>query len=182
MAGIIFEGADASGKSTLVRKIAQASGRTAYLAGGKPKDDAQMWAMIAEQSLALSMGRLVDRVSSISQQVYREGLFMRDDLMAEAWKLLNRGHLLVYCRPPDTVLNDPTKHEWKQYDTEEWKRHILTNQKDIVARYDLLMTHFPCIIYDWTSEESVHIESLLAEHDRKDVGEAIEDLIRRPTQ
>lgn len=177
--GIIFEGPDASGKSTLARKVRDASGKELYLAGGKPKDDAEMWPMIRDQQKALERGALVDRVSSISQQVYREGLFFRPDLMNEAMTLVTDGHLLVYCRPPDTVLLDPSKHEWKPYDTDEWKQTILGNQPTYIQRYDLLMSKFPCIIYDWTSEESTHIEQLLADITSPGVGEALQQLMGR---
>lgn len=161
MPGVIFEGADASGKSTLAREVAKATGRELYLAGGKPKDDAQMWDMIDDQHKALRAGKLVDRVSSISQQVYREGLYMRGDLIDIVWRLIEEDNILVYCRPPEHIMLDPQKHEWKPYDTEEWKAQILGHQPVYIQRYDLLMTKFPCVVYDWTSEESFHIKNLL---------------------
>lgn len=182
MSGIIFEGPDAGGKSTLARKIAQQSGRELFLAGGKPRDEAHMWEMIRDQALALEAGQLVDRVSSISQQVYREGLFFRQDLMDIVHSLVDEGNILVYCRPPDSVMLDPKNHEWKSYDTEDWKRTILEGQPEFIRRYDLLMSHVPCIIYDWTAEEATHIEQVLVHAQQDGVMVAIGDLIRRPMQ
>lgn len=181
MPGIIFEGADASGKSTLARKLSRDSGRDLFLAGGKPNDDKQMWEMIGDQRLALQGSKLVDRVSTISQQVYREGLFFRDDLMAEVRNLIDDGHVLVYCRPPDHVMLDPRNHEWKSYDTDEWKQNILKNQKTYMDRYDMLMARLPCVIYDWTSEESRHIEQLLASLHIDGIVVALSDIVRKPT-
>ena len=180
MPGIIFEGADASGKSTLARKLSRDSGRDLFLAGGKPKDDAEMWRMIGDQRLALEEGKLVDRVSSISQQVYREGLFFRDDLMTEVHSLLDAGHVLVYCRPPNHVMLDPKNHEWKPYDTEEWKQTILMNQQMYMDRYDLLMAKLPCVIYDWTSEDARHIEQLLMSLHVDGIVVALGQIVRKP--
>lgn len=163
--GIILEGADASGKSTLARLIEKSTGRQLYLAGGKPKDDPQMWEMIEAQRQHSAAGHIIDRVSSISQQVYREGLYMRDDLQSQIAELVTpksgEPGIVVYCRPPDNVLMNPTYHEWKDYDTEEWKQTILNNQADYVKRYDHLMSMTPCIVYDWTSPDSVHIRDML---------------------
>lgn len=163
--GIIFEGPDASGKSTLSRLVAEKTGRHLYLAGGKPKDDAQMWSMIGDQAIASRAGNVVDRVSSISQQVYREGLYMRSDLTLEIHDLITPKHgeqaIIVYCRPPDNVLLDPNYHEWKEYDTEEWKQNILQNQAQYVKRYDHLMSTIPCIVYDWTAHDSMHMRDML---------------------
>lgn len=179
MPGIIFEGADASGKSTLARKISEASGRPLYLAGGKPKDDEEMWKMIGDQKEALRGGHLVDRVSSISQQVYRDGLFMRQDLMMEVDRLLEDDNLIVFCRPPTNILTHPKYHEWKPYDTEEWKTNILTNQLTFVNRYDRLMAQWNCVIYDWTSEEGHQIELLLRDIRHPGVMEALRDIAQR---
>lgn len=181
MPGVIFEGADASGKSTLARKLSRDSGRDLFLAGGKPKDDKQMWEMIGEQKLALDVGKLVDRVSCISQQVYREGLFMRDDLVAETKRFLNDGHVLVYCRPPDHIMLDPKNHEWKSYDTEEWKQTVLSNQQTYMDRYDYMMARLPCVIYDWTSEDARHIEQLLASLHIDGIVVALDQIVRKPT-
>jgi len=168
--GIILEGPDASGKSTLGRAMASRTGSDLHLSGGAPKTDQQMWEMIQEQEYAASTGMIVDRVSCISQQVYRDGLFLRSDLMAESRRLLaSRVNLLVYARPPDHVLMNPNFHEWKDYDTEEWKVKILANQADYVKRYDLLMAELPCLVFDWTDESSHHIQELLCDFRNPDV-------------
>ena len=162
--GIILEGPDASGKSTLARLISEKSGRDLHLSGGAPKDDNQMWQMINEQHEKLLSGLIVDRVSCISQQIYREGLFLRSDLQECSKDLVNdRTSLLVYCRPPDSILLSPNYHVWKDYDTEEWKAQILANQANYIARYDLLMSLSPCLVFDWTDESSTHLQSLLCE-------------------
>ena len=160
--GLIIEGPDASGKSTLARNISLESGMPLFLAGGKPRNDVEMWCMIADQRHAAKHGSIVDRVSSISQQVYREGLFQREDLMTEALELCEQS-IMVYCRPPMDILLDPNKHEWKEYDTPEWKQEILSNQQTYVSRYDFLMTKIPCIIYDWTAENADHLRNMLCE-------------------
>lgn len=178
MAGVIFEGADASGKSTLAREIAKASGRPLYLAGGKPKDNGEMWRMIGEQAKALEEGKLVDRVSSISQQVYRDGLWLDQGLLAAVQDHLRIGSLIVFCRPPDKIMLDPSYHEWKPYDTEEWKVNILKNQATYMQRYDILMAQLPCVIYDWTSEEGHHIKELLMDLDTPGVMQGLQDMAR----
>jgi len=173
--GLIVEGPDASGKSTLARLISQRSGLPLYLAGGKPRDDEEMWRMIEDQAMAVDSEWIVDRVSCISQQVYRDGLFMREDLMSIAQDLAER-HVLVYCRPPMSVLKDPTKHEWKAYDTEEWKAQILAHQASYVERYDILMAKLPCVIFDWTAESATHLQNLLIEFPSATVREALKDM------
>lgn len=174
--GLILEGPDASGKSTLARTISKESGMPLFLAGGKPKDDQEMWSMITDQRHAADAGSIVDRVSSISQQVYREGLFLRSDLVDEAMALAQKS-IIVYCRPPMDVLMDPNKHEWKSYDTPAWKAEILVNQGLYVRRYDLLMTKIPCIIYDWTAENSDHLRNLLCEFNRPLIHERLVELV-----
>lgn len=177
MTGIIFEGPDAAGKSTLAARVSQASGRQMYRAGGAPKDTSEMWRMIDEQSEALERGMLVDRVSAISQQVYRDGLWQSPDLVRVVMGYFSRGAIMVYCRPPLNILLDPNKHEWKEYDTPEWRETVLRKQETYVDRYDRLMSQMPCIIYDWTSEESTHIENLLMEIDTKGVYSGLRDMM-----
>jgi hypothetical protein len=161
--GLILEGADASGKSTLGRLIHKVSGRPLHLSGPAPKDDAQMASMIlAQEEAARDRESIVDRISCISQQIYREGLFFRQDLMDNIKSY--EGHsILVYCRPPDHVLMNPSMHEWKDYDTAEWKAEILSKQQDYIKRYDLLMSRVPCVIYDWTAENAEHVRNMLCE-------------------
>lgn len=179
MPGVIFEGADASGKSTLAREISKGSGRPLYLAGGKPKDDAEMWRMIGDQHKALQTGHLVDRVSSISQQVYREGLYMRRDLMGVVEQLLDEDNVIVFCRPPERIMMDPKYHEWKPYDTDDWKRQILGHQATYIQRYDVLMAKFPCVIYDWTSEEAHDIKNILMNLSSAGMMDALRDMTRK---
>lgn len=179
MTGIIFEGADASGKSTLARKVAEKSGRRLFLAGGAPKDFAEMWRMIDQQTTALESGQLIDRVSSVSQQVYREGLWQNAALDSVIKNYVQDGHLLVYCRPPNHVMLDPMKHVWKDYDTEDWKATVLAKQPTYIQRYDMLMAPLPCIVYDWTSEDATHIEALLCEIDTPGVLDGLRDIARR---
>lgn len=178
MNGVIFEGPDAAGKSTLARKVHIATGRPLYIAGGAPKDNEQMWQMIADQTKALKAGNIVDRVSCISQQIYRDGLWMDTQLQEMLNSYVRSGAIIVYCRPPMNVLMDPNKHEWKPYDTEEWKNNILTRQATFVDRYDRLMAQTKCIIYDWTSEESTHLEELLKDIDTTGVMDGLRDMMR----
>ena len=163
--GIILEGPDAAGKSSLAREIAKRTGRPLHMAGGRPKGVEEMWSMIRDQKAHSDAGHVVDRVTCISEQVYREGLFMRNDLVTEIHNLIGapsgESALLVYCRPPDNVLFNAANHEWKPYDTEEWKQNILQNQTAFVRRYDLLMSQVPCIVYDWTSPDSAHMRDML---------------------
>lgn len=162
--GLIIEGPDASGKSTLARVIAKASGAKLHLSGPSPKNEDDMRSMVLDQAKAVDDGKIIDRVSCISQQIYREGLFFRADLQSEAIRLAkSKKNLLVYCRPPDTILHNPRYHEWKDYDTEEWKATVLANQASYVRRYDFLMASIPRIVFDWTDESSHHIQSLLCE-------------------
>ena len=136
-----------------------------------------MWRMIDQQTSALEAGQIVDRVSTVSQQIYRDGLWMHAGLNSVLDTWLDRGNILVYCRPPDHIMLDPKMHEWKPYDTEDWKQQILQNQAVYMDRYDRFMAGKPCVIYDWTSEESKHIEELLCDVDHS--YEVLIDMMRR---
>lgn len=162
--GIILEGADASGKSTLGRLIADKSGAPLHLSGPAPRNDVEMLYMLHDQNIKAYAGHVIDRVSCISQQVYHDGLFMRSDLRACIDALVDtRENLIVYCRPPDYVLLNPAHHVWKEYDTQEWKDTVIDNQQQYVNRYDYLMSTIPRLVFDWTDESATHLQHLLCE-------------------
>lgn len=154
----IFEGPDNAGKTTLANGIKHLMGpRVDYFhPGGKP-DDLEAEGLCVEQqldALQFSSSIIMDRCTPISQRVYNP------DPQLEGWRehmwqrYVDRGVVVIYCRPSTDKLLRVQDLTWREGETEEHKQKIITNQHKFVQRYDALMQRIPNVCYDF--EDQAH--------------------------
>lgn len=144
---IILEGMDGSGKSTLATKM----GLPVIHPGAPPKTSDLEYQFFSQQQENASKPLVYDRVTCISQQVYRKRLF-------EWWymkpleELLATPHcVIVYCRPPDDVVLNLDNHTVSAHDTPEMLQLVRDNARLFLDSYDQLMSTLPHIKYDFTT-------------------------------
>lgn len=145
---IILEGFDGAGKSTLASKLKF----PVLHAGGPPKNNDQLKANLSEQLVSCSGRVILDRVTALSHQIYG-GLYGDPRLEFYIRAMLDMPKtVLVYCRPPDHVLLNFSKHEVKAHDTPEHLLNIEANARAYINLYDELMLKYSHIRYDYTTQ------------------------------
>lgn len=147
---IIIEGPDNAGKSTFASKI----GLPVRHPGPAPINDFELNFCLHDQMIAMREPIVLDRVSSISHQVYNDKWFGSELL----WQYINEfikcnKVIFVYCRPPESQLMNFAHHKAKDYDTEEHIKRIIDNQAMFIKRYDEIFSRIPHIVYDFTDTE-----------------------------
>lgn len=143
---IILEGFDGAGKSTLAEKL----GFSVMHAGGPPRDFQHMKECLDNQLAKCEPGVIFDRVTCISHQVYGGHMFdsMLLDYMSQ---MLRKPHtILVYCRPPDEILMDFSRHIPKIHDSKQHLEDIEANVKLYIERYDHIMSTVANVKFDYT--------------------------------
>lgn len=164
-----MEGPDNSGKSTLVKWLADKAGaRVIHSARPGPVQELKerIRATFRADDLASKDGSAIifDRVSFISEHVYgpafRDGCLLCKDgiepFHLQAFR--GRGGRVVYCRPPDHVIADASTHQLKDADTPEHLQKVTANLVKIAHIYDERMLQLwqkgiPVLPYDWTAGE-----------------------------
>lgn len=145
---IIVEGFDNSGKTTL----AESFGLEIVRAGPKPKNWREEQRYIEDQQNQARCPVVLDRVTCLSQPIYRGSPDPRYDRALN--DLLKTHHcILIYCRPPLETILDFSKHQVKSYDDQKHLDWLKANARIIVDRYDAAMKRIPHMRYDWTSPD-----------------------------
>jgi thymidylate kinase len=149
---IILEGFDNSGKSTLARLISEA-GFSIYHPGPKPKNKVEEATCLIKQRLDCGGRVIMDRVTAISQQCYRDRIGDSElcryaNLMAATPRCV-----IIYCRPPMDKILDLSSHEVKGYDDAEHLKWLEVNAGRVVRNYDKLMATLPHRVFDWISPD-----------------------------
>ena len=156
---IILEGFDGAGKSTLASKLKF----PVKHAGGPPKTLEQLKKNLREQMEECGNRVILDRVTCISHQVYGGNMY-DNSLMAYLHAMMDcKNSVLVYCRPPDEVLFDFSKHEVKEHDSAEHIEDLKQNMRTYIDRYDQLMSKVTHVRYDYTmaGDEVAFINGLI---------------------
>jgi hypothetical protein len=149
---LILEGCDNSGKTSLANSLVAVVGDLRYFhPGGRPTDFSHEVRCMAEQYELLSTtGNIViDRVTSISQQVYNPDESHNDLRMSEREAILALNPVIVYCRPSTDRLLRTQDLTWRDDESEEHKQKIIRHQHEFVKRYDEMFAKIPCISYDY---------------------------------
>lgn len=151
---IILEGMDGCGKSTLAEKL----GLKVVHPGAPPKTPEAERLLFSEQQRRISDPIIYDRVTCISQQVYRKR-------MDDPWytkpmnQLISTPHcIVVYCRPPDHRVLDISSHTVSPHDTVEMLDLVRDNAALFLESYDILMSKIPHIVYDYTSSNFAELK------------------------
>lgn len=145
---IIVEGFDNSGKSTLAASF----GLEIVHPGPRPVTLMEEMTCLNSQSVDCTERLVMDRVTSISSPCYTghfKGIYRRC-----LDSMLSKPHcVLIYCRPPIEVIKDFSNHIAKSYDDETKIKWLHDNAEAIVSRYDLYMSVFPHIKFDYTKPD-----------------------------
>ncbi len=145
---IIVEGFDNSGKSTLARSF----GLEVVHPGPRPLNVTGELRCMLDQLRNAHRPIVMDRVTSISTPCY-SGHFGADYKKNLDLILGTRHCVLIYCRPPLEVIMDFSNHIAKSYDDETRIKWLHDNAEAIVSRYDLYMSAFPHVKYDYTQPD-----------------------------
>ena len=147
---ILLEGPDGSGKSTIGRKLSGATGWPLVHSGGPPGSEDEARARIHSQ-LSLK-GTILDRSVCTSELIY--GPIVRGSMVIdpnELWiginSMINRGWIMVYCRPSLDILEEYAKskmeelikEEGKSWKTPEHVEAVKNNIAWITRAYDELI-------------------------------------------
>lgn len=162
---IVLEGPDGAGKTSLARRLQQVAPNLMYYhSGGAPSSDEQENEFIAHQvELAGRSDVVIDRLTCISQQVYRDGRLWEPKLKRGLEDVLMRDHtFIIYCRPSTDHLMSPEKLNWRDVETEEYKQEVIRNQHKFIERYDKLFQTLPHIHYDFSDDFSEVLFPLIA--------------------
>lgn len=150
---IILEGFDNSGKSTLAKSLAW----PVVHPGPRPASPVEESKCLGDQHLQVFKDVVMDRVTAISQMAYT-GDFT--EIRKKYAQQMAKYGVLVYCRPPIEVIRNFDNHEIKSHDDEKWIQYIQENAIVIVARYDVIMSSLPHVVYDWTNPSAEVINTL----------------------
>lgn len=145
---IILEGFDNSGKSTLAASF----GMRIVHPGPRPVSDGEEAMCLDYQLETCQDYRVMDRITSVSTPCYTGNFASTYQEYLDA--MLQKRHcVLVYCRPPLEVIMDFSRHVAKSYDEESKILWLRDNAEAIVGRYDLYMSQFPHLKYDYTNPD-----------------------------
>jgi len=149
--GIIIEGMDNSGKSTLAAKISDKLKMPIYHPGPAPVTVSAAEVHLQEQKDMSKCFLLFDRVTCMSDAVYNPERL--SDLYLSYRKQMSNSNIVIYCRPPVRTIVDFSNHEVKDYDSEEHLKKVIDGMHEYIHRYDAMMNVMPHIKYDWTDDQ-----------------------------
>lgn len=167
--GVILEGFDNSGKSTLADNLGKDAGATVYYPGPKPVGISEIRQQLRQQAQwASEPSAVLDRTTLFSQQAYALGNLKG---MAEfaCGALMEIGtiaktvqnSLVVYCRPPIEKILDFSTHKVKVYDDVKKIKWLEENAEAIIRRYDQMFSHWPHELWDYTNPNAELYQKLI---------------------
>ena len=159
---IILEGMDNSGKSTLAAKLATGLGLSIYHPGPAPKSRDEEQACFNDQLEKASQPVIMDRVTCISSQIYRNRLRSPRYLDWLRKMVITPTCIIVYCRPPSELVLDFSTHQVKAHDTPESLKALEAKATGLLQQYDDLMFHTPCVRYDYTKVYGDNLDEFVA--------------------
>lgn len=151
---IIVEGPDNSGKSTLVKYLADKYKLEVLqpLSKGPPSNIEELYSntkSLILQAIHKGRGCIVDRMPLIGESIYGPICREKDlwvpyfDYKVRLQKSINTLEpFYIYCRPTDGMILDMTTHQVKEYDTEEHLNKIKQNKRLILDAYDNYFVNF----------------------------------------
>lgn len=139
---IIVEGFDASGKSTLAKRIGDVLGWPVLHTGGPTTDEADVVSCL-HRSMQRAQKKVVqDRITHISESVYSMTANPGKAALAlNAIREIPTTVTLIYCRPPTDVMVSALEREHirKGYDTPKHMAMITRDAATMIAFYDTVM-------------------------------------------
>lgn len=134
---IIFEGNDASGKSTLADEVARRTGLKIQRSEGPEKTPGEINRRIARYLDEYPREHIFDRHPCISHNIYRRlSDWMSPVSMGLMLEFEKLNKLVVYCRPdnPETAFSDHVVAD--ERDTKEHLEAVASRYMELQAAYD----------------------------------------------
>lgn len=152
---IVLEGPDNSGKSTLAKVLSEEFGLPVYHAGGPPASVKEMNKRV-DFILNNHSKFIFDRIPLISEPVYcilRGGnnMFAESEELYSALREIKP--IIIYCRPPLSVLMAEDNREAKSHDNPKHLKKVGDNKLLLIDRYDQVMNSEMVpnyLMYDYT--------------------------------
>lgn len=156
---IVVEGFDASGKSTLAKRIADLLDWPILHTGGPTTDEVDVMTCLHRSEQRMRMRVVQDRITHISESVYSHLEFPAKAARAlDAIREIPSTTFVVYCKPPPEFLIDALTHEHEQHawDTGDHLERLHRDARSMIAFYDTVMAmvrlRCPVYIYDRSCE------------------------------
>lgn len=153
----VIEGPDNSGKSTLASFLSRELKTTVVHSGGPGKDKVEFKSRL-NRLINYPANVIFDRFPVISEHVYAPIVRQVDtfDGSVDMYRLhlMARNPIIIYCRPPLSILMDFKNHQVKpEHEDQEHVTQVIRNALGIIQRYDLVMTtEYPdALHYDYTA-------------------------------
>lgn len=155
---IIVEGFDCSGKSTLVRHLAEMLQWSEHHIGGPTRDEDDTMNCLARCRRRMMERCIQDRVTHISESVYAMLDYPKKAALAlNSIREVACAELVIYCRPPTEVMLELLEdHEKKEHDDPQKLEIVMETAPTLIRLYDTIMNlvqhHMGCrlITYDFT--------------------------------
>lgn len=159
---IILEGPDGSGKTTLGRRLSALHGIPLVK---REKQDAYLWCMSELSSWSLSGLKIYDRFALVSEYIYgplrRGAKAVEFELdyppTAEMMERFVRDALIIYCRPPATVIMRNVRETSQPTDIKG-----ITTQA--IGAYDEWFTHMNHVLFDYTTDTPESLYEVIHQH------------------
>lgn len=163
---IIVEGFDASGKSTLAKKIADMLGWPILHTGGPTSDEADVVSCLIRSQLRWGKKVVQDRVTHVSESVYSHLEFPAKAARAlDAIREISPHVFVVYCRPPPEFLLNALFEEHRQqvWDTDDHLERVRRDARSMIAFYDtvMAMVALRCHVHAYDRSREPGAESIL---------------------
>jgi len=139
---IVVEGFDASGKSTLAKRIADLLGWPVLHTGGPTTDEADVVACLHRSRQRMQKHVVQDRITHVSESVYSHLEFPAKAARAlDAIREIPPTVMVIYAKPPPEFLIDALMHEHRQqaWDTNDHLERVHRDSRSMIAFYDTVM-------------------------------------------
>lgn len=163
---IVVEGFDASGKSTLAKRIAEMLHWPVLHTGGPTSDEADVIACLMRSRSRWQKKVVQDRVTHISESVYSHLEFPAKAARAlEAIREIPPTVFMVYCKPPPEFLTNALIEEHRQqaWDTNDHLERVHRDARSMIAFYDtvMAMVSLRCQVHVYDRSREPGAESIL---------------------
>lgn len=151
---LILEGPDNAGKTTLCKDLQKMCPDVqGWHAGGRPVNDEIPGLLRKQFGMAMRDDMILDRVTAISEQVYRPGKLGDQEYASWLGMVVEQVNcVIVYCKPPIDNLLNRESISFRDEEDEETRHRILDKLHEHVANYEAVMTKVPHVVYNYADE------------------------------
>jgi energy-coupling factor transporter ATP-binding protein EcfA2 len=158
---VIVEGPDGSGKSTLVQWLhEQLKDSKVVRWNDPPENEKQLGQNLMCSGIMMKYGDNViqDRSPWVTDPIYKTVEIGSKNMGTWAHyqaKLIEIQPVLIYCRPPDSVITRHAKTGSSPPDNPKYLSWIGNNIEKLIFFYDQFFGSLRPLVYDWTKSEGI---------------------------